>query len=126
MSEEIIAKGKSIQDGIPTPDEPKEIRNLIEVNGVRYIDNIPNNMFIAVTKEQFCEYQQLKEQNKKLIDFLNALNEQVKFSLHRMCTEGNTLEDKIFNAKEDGKYDMAMEMLKYMDLIMPEIKGSDK
>lgn len=122
----IIAKGKSIQDGIPTPDEPKNITNLLEVNGIQYIDNIPNNMFIAITKEQFCEYQQLKEQNKKLIDFLNSLNEQVKFSLLRMCQDDNTLEAQIFNAKEDGKYEMALQMLKYMDLIMPEIKGTDK
>lgn len=35
--------------------------NLFEKNGVIYTDNIPNNMMILLTKEQFVEYMQLKQ-----------------------------------------------------------------
>ena len=48
-------------------------KNLFEVNGITYTDNIPSNMFIGVTKEQFCEYEQLKEENKQLKEDIKEL-----------------------------------------------------
>ena len=39
--------------------------NLFEVNGIQYNSNIPPNMFIGITQEQFCEYQQIKEENER-------------------------------------------------------------
>lgn len=63
-----IIKGKLIQDEIPTPEKPVEIKslNLFEVNGIQYTDNIPDNLNIGITKEQYCEYLQLQQENQQL------------------------------------------------------------
>ena len=36
-------------------------KNLFEYNGIINTDNIPKNMFISITKEQYIEYMQQKE-----------------------------------------------------------------
>lgn len=66
MSEKI--EGYSYQEHEPTPKKPVEIKvlNLFEVNGIQYTDNIPDNMNIGITKEQYCEYLQLQQENKQL------------------------------------------------------------
>ena len=66
MSEKI--EGYSYQEHEPTPDMPCEVKclRLYEVNGVIYQDNIPDNMRIGITKEQYCEYLQLQEKNNQL------------------------------------------------------------
>ena len=51
--------------------EEKIGKNLFEYNGIIYTDNIPKNMFISITKEQYVEYMQQKEtieQQQKVID----------------------------------------------------------
>lgn len=42
-------------------EEEKIGKNLFEYNGIIYTDNIPKNMFISITKEQYAEYMQQKE-----------------------------------------------------------------
>lgn len=49
-------------------------RNLFEVNGIKYTDNIPKNMWISVSKEQYVEYLQQKE----LIEKLTQENEELR------------------------------------------------
>lgn len=49
-------------------------RNLFEVNGIKYTDNIPENMWISVSKEQYVEYLQQKE----LIEKLTQENEELR------------------------------------------------
>ena len=57
-------------------DIMKEIKgkNLFEVNGIKYIDNISKNMWISVSKEQYVEYLQQKE----LIKNLTQENEELR------------------------------------------------
>ncbi len=52
--------------------------NLFEVNGIQYTDNIPENMFIGITKEQYCEYLQLQQENQQLKNNWNELKEWLK------------------------------------------------
>ena len=46
-------------------EEEKIGKNLFEYNGIIYTDNIPKNMFLSITKEQYIEYMQQKETIKK-------------------------------------------------------------
>lgn len=52
--------------------------NLFEVNGIEYSDNIPDNFEIVVTKEQYCEYLQLKEENQQLKKENTSLRTRIK------------------------------------------------
>ena len=54
-------------------EEENKGRNLFEVNGIKYTDNIPNGMTISLTKEQYVEYLQQKE----LIEKLQKENEEL-------------------------------------------------
>ena len=62
-----------------------DMPNLYEVNGIQCTDNIPNNMFIGVTKEQYCEYQQLKEENNKLKKEKEDLQNELDSANSRDC-----------------------------------------
>ena len=46
-------------------EEEKIGKNLFKYNGIIYTDNIPKNMFISITKEQYIEYMQQKETIEK-------------------------------------------------------------
>ena len=52
--------------------------NLFDINGIAYTDNIPDNTKIGITKEQYCEYTQLKEKNKKLEDSLKEIKQHIR------------------------------------------------
>ena len=62
--------------------------NLFEVNGVQYTSNIPPTTWTSITLEQFCEYQQIKEENKKLQDNWNELKEYCKNNYYGTTTVG--------------------------------------
>lgn len=51
-------------------EEEKIGKNLFEYNGIIYTDNIPKNMFISITKEQYAEYMQQKEEIERLKNLL--------------------------------------------------------
>lgn len=53
----------------------KEGKNLFEVDGVQYKDNIPDNMNIGITKEQYAEYMQLKGVKERIKNKINELEE---------------------------------------------------
>lgn len=44
----------------------KNLFEIYEVNGRQYTDNLGHNAFISIPKEQYIEYEQLKEENKQL------------------------------------------------------------
>lgn len=78
---EIIEKGKSIQDGIPTPDEPKAILNkyidLIDIgyccdcNELNCIDNFPQAKIAHSIRELQQENKQLKANRDEAIEYIN-------------------------------------------------------
>ncbi len=60
-------------------EEEKKGKNLFEYNGIIYTDNIPKNMFISITKEQYIEYMQQKEKIDKQQEEIEELKETVEF-----------------------------------------------
>lgn len=44
----------------------KNLFETYEVNGRQYTDNLGHNAFVSIPKEQYIEYEQLKEENKQL------------------------------------------------------------
>ena len=60
-------------------EEENKGKNLFEVNGIKYTDNIPDGMRISLTKEQYAEYLQQKE----LIEKLQKENENLKIDLEK-------------------------------------------
>ena len=59
-------------------EKEKKGKNLFEVNGIKYIDNIPNGMRISLTKEQYAEYLQQKELIERLLKEITKLQEIVR------------------------------------------------
>lgn len=72
--------------------EENKGKNLFEVNGTKYTDNIPNDITISLTKEQYVEYLQQKE----LIEKLQKENEEYKL-LNANIEKAN----KIIEGKEE-------------------------
>ena len=79
-------KGYLEQKGTPTPDKPVEIKSKLigknlfetyEVNGKQYTDNIPKDTLICISKEEFIEYKQQKEENKRLNNIINELEDSI-------------------------------------------------
>lgn len=106
-----IIKGKLIQDGIPTPEKPVEIKslNLFEVNGIQYTDNIPDNMNIGITKEQYCEYLQLKE----MFEASKTYSKQFLYKHNKNLLEANErLRQKNEQLKEKRDLEMQLDLHK--------------
>ena len=53
-------------------------KNLFEYNGIIYTDNIPKNMFLSITKEQYVEYMQQKEKIEKQQEEIEELKKDKK------------------------------------------------
>jgi hypothetical protein len=87
-------KGYCTQEEEPTPDNPVEIevrtigKNLFEtyesfkVNEKYYSSNIGNTL-IAIPKEQYCEYEQLKQKVDKQKEVLDKIKEYCKNTINR-------------------------------------------
>ena len=76
------------QKGTPTPDKPVEIKSKLigknlfetyEVNGKQYTDNIPKDTLICISKEEFIEYKQQKEEIERLNNIINEINSIVEY-----------------------------------------------
>lgn len=84
-------------------------KNLFEYNGIICTDNIPKNIFISITKEQYIEYMQLKKEIEKQKDLyeklLNGYNERVKE------IENSISKDKIKEIIENHYPDVAISKL---------------
>ena len=93
-------KGYLEQKGTPTPDKPVEIKSKLigknlfetyEVNGKQYTDNIPKDTLICISKEEFIEYKQQKEEIERLNNIIkNTIKE--LFELKDMIYKPETRE----------------------------------
>lgn len=63
-------------------EKEKKGKNLFEVNGIKYIDNIPKDMRISLTKEQYAEYLQQEELIEKLQKEIEELKEQKEIDMY--------------------------------------------
>ena len=86
-------KGYCIQKDEPNPNKPVDIetnvigKNLLEhhtfeVNGITYTDTIPEGMNIGITKQQYCEYVQLKEIQERALAYNEHLIRDAKYHLN--------------------------------------------
>lgn len=53
-------------------------KNLFKYNGIINTDNIPKNMFISITKEQYVEYMQQKETIEQQQEEIQELKKVIK------------------------------------------------
>lgn len=114
-------KGYLEQKGTPTPDKPVEIKSKLigknlfetyEVNSRTYTDNIPKDTLICISKEEFIEYKQQKEEIERLNNIINELEKGIKENIEEL-EEHQLSRDRIDEDKE---------ILRFLQ----ELKGSDK
>ena len=135
-------KGYLEQKGTPTPDKPVEIKSKLigknlfetyEVNGKQYTDNIPKDTLICISKEEFIEYKQQKEEierlNIKIKDLYKQLNEQINFKT-KNANEIIRLNKALLDIKEyiEDLYDVRFtdkDKRKILDIVNKAL-GSDK
>ena len=70
----------------------KNLFKTYEVNGKQYIDNIPKNISICISKEQYIEYEQQKEENKRLNNIIKEQGLQDKPNYYVKGLEGSLKE----------------------------------
>ena len=84
-----------------------------EVNGRIYTDNLPVNAFIGITKEQYIEYEQQKEEIERLNNILNELEKDIDLELYK-TRANDEYNEGLFNA------------FRYVKDKLQEFKGVDK
>ena len=137
-------KGYLEQKGTPTPDKPVEIKskligkNLFEtydVNGKQYTDYIPKDTLICISKEEFIEYKQQKEEIERLNNIINELEKDVKERIDFYKQEIKEFQDDLFTSNyeeiEDAKNEIKIRRCHIIELEdtldkIEELKGSDK
>ena len=125
-------KGYLEQEGTPTPDNPVEIKTQVigknlfetyEVNGRKYTDNLPKNASISISKEQYIEYEQQKEENKRLNNIINELE---KFLIEEIEDYDKHINSKFITGIAKEQYEG--EKVCFEDMLgkLQELKGVDK
>ena len=113
-------KGYLEQERTPTPDNPVEIKTQVigknlfetyEVNGKQYTDNLPKNAFISISKVQYIEYEQQKEEIERLNNIINGMEKFFKYAYDN--------EVKPLNDRKVSVWTICLDKLQ-------ELKGSDK
>lgn len=82
-------------------ENEKKGKNLFEVNGTKYIDNIPKDMRISLTKEQYAEYLQQKELIEKQAEENENLRVQFAIQLLDNYIPKNKVEKLIAHYKNE-------------------------
>ena len=86
----------------------KNLFKTYEVNGRQYTDNLPPNSFISISKKQYIEYEQQKEEIERLNNIINEIE--------KLCID-NLIYDELGMKVLDQPF--------ILDKI-EELKGSDK
>lgn len=64
---EKVIYGESIQDGIPTPENPVEIKSkkIFNSNYIQRVNDIQCPLLVAISQEEYTEYKSLENQLKQ-------------------------------------------------------------
>ena len=102
-------------------EEEKIGKNLFEYNGIIYTDNIPKNMFISITKEQYAEYMQQKEmiqqQQKEIEELKSQNNEIVKELKPRVRIDDTEYIERNFISKDKIKEKLNQIYEEYQEIL---------
>ena len=95
----------------------KNLFETYEVNGRQYTDNLGHNAFISIPKEQYIEYEQLKEENKQL-------KEELKNKPDTKCTL-TTKDGKELTIIQSERIDMQEELNNTITKLFNQLKNKD-
>lgn len=106
---EKVIYGESIQDGIPTPDNPVEIKSkkIFNSNYIQRVNDIQCPLLVAISQEEYAEYKSLENQLKQRDEVIDECIESIQnFMTHiddGFCADMMTFIDILNKYKGDNK-----------------------